>query len=423
MQHILLVTFPFFALVLGGYVAARRGLLPLEAIPGLNTFVLFFALPCMLYRFAATTPIVRLLDPAVSVTWLACALAMVGFVIATARRAGRGWNDASFGALVAAFPNSGFMGVPLLVALLGQRAAAPAIVALALDMVVTSSLCIALSRLDGANQRGATEAVGLALRGMLTNPLPWSILLGCLTTATGFVLWLPALRTVEMLADGASPVALFTIGAVLARAQNAASARGPSRLLGDVPLLVIYKLVAHPALVFGTGRLLQLAGAPRDGMVLVVVDLSAQRATVYRGGRPVAITTVSTGSTGRETPTGVFPILAKEKMHRSNLYNDAPMPFMQRLTWHGVALHAGQIPGYPASHGCVRLPKAFAEQLFGVTSRGNLVVVADDASADSLMRAGLQSWMAMQVGRLPGDADTMLASEGGVSGHAALSAP
>ena len=193
----------------------------------------------------------------------------------------------------------------------------------------------------------------------------------------------------------------------------------PARIVRDPAL----EDVAAQAAMLRPGESRWLAGAPRDGMVLVVVDLSAQRATVYRGGRPVAITTVSTGSTGRETPTGVFPILAKEKMHRSNLYNDAPMPFMQRLTWHGVALHAGHIPGYPASHGCVRLPKAFAEQLFGVTSRGNLVVVADDASADSLMRAGLQSWMAMQVGRLPGDADTMLASEGGVSGHAALSAP
>jgi predicted permease len=277
MHQILLVTFPFFALVLCGYVVARRGLLPVEAIPGLNAFVLFFALPCMLYRFAATTPIVRLLDPTVSATWLVSSLTMVAFAIATARRGGRSWNDASFGALVAAFPNSGFMGVPLLVALLGQRAAAPAIVALALDMVVTSSLCIALSRLDGANQRGATEAVSHALLGTLTNPLPWSILLGCLTTATGFVLWLPALRTVEMLADGASPVALFTIGAVLARAQNAPSVRAPTgtRRRDDVPLVVLYKLVAHPALVLGAGRLLQLAGAPLDGFALTVLLLVA----------------------------------------------------------------------------------------------------------------------------------------------------
>ena len=184
--------------------------------------------------------------------------------------------------------------------------------------------------------------------------------------------------------------------------------------------------VAAQAAALQPGESQWIAGAPRAGMVLVVVDLSAQRATVYRAGRPVAITTVSTGSEGRETPTGTFPILAKEKIHHSSLYNDAAMPFMQRLTWHGVALHAGRVPGYPASHGCVRLPRAFAEQLFGVTSRGTLVVVADDASADALMRAGLQSWMALQVGVLSGDQPpAMLASEGaaGLPGNVALGAP
>jgi predicted permease len=163
------------------------------------------------------------------------------------------------------------MGVPLLVALLGQRAAGPAIVALAIDMVVTSSLCIALSRLDGASGRGARQAVGHALKGMLKNPLPWSILLGCLTAATGFELWAPARNTVGMLADGASPVALFTIGAVLARPQQAAAAGR----WGDVPLVVFYKLLVHPALVLGIGRLAQAVGVPLDGYSLTVLVLIA----------------------------------------------------------------------------------------------------------------------------------------------------
>ena len=271
MQQILLVTVPFFALVLCGWVVARTRLLPLEAIPGLNAFVLFFALPCMLYRFAATTPIVRLLDPTVSTVYLLCALLIVALTVITTRRGAVGWNDAAFGALVAAFPNSGFMGVPLLVALLGQRAAGPAIVALAIDLIVTSSLCIALSRLDGANQHGMSRAVGNALKGMLMNPLPWSILLGCLTTATGFELWEPARNTVGMLADGASPVALFTIGAVLARPQKAAATGG----LSDVPLVVFYKLVLHPALVLGIGKLAQAIGVPLDGFSLTVLVLVA----------------------------------------------------------------------------------------------------------------------------------------------------
>jgi predicted permease len=257
--------------VLCGWAVARVRLLPLEAIPGLNAFVLFFALPCMLYRFAATTPIVQLLDPTVSAVYLLCALCIVALALVTARRSAIGWNDASFGALVAAFPNSGFMGVPLLVALLGRRAAGPAIVALAIDMVVTSSLCIALSRLGGANGHGLPGAVGKALKGMLKNPLPWAIGLGCLTAASGFQLWEPARNSVGMLADGASPVALFTIGAVLARPQKETAPRGFS----DLPLVVLYKLLAHPALVLGVGRLAQAAGVPLDDLALVVLVLIA----------------------------------------------------------------------------------------------------------------------------------------------------
>ena len=159
MLSVLLITFPFFALVLCGYLAARGGILPQPAIPGLNAFVLYFALPCMLYRFGASTPIGQLLDPAVAGVYLLCALAMVGGTVAlTLRR--QGWNDAAFGALVAAFPNTGFMGVPLLVALLGAQSAGPAIVTMVVDMIITTSLCIALSRLDGAG----THGVGVALK-------------------------------------------------------------------------------------------------------------------------------------------------------------------------------------------------------------------------------------------------------------------
>jgi len=141
------VTFPFFALVLCGYVAARRSILPLEAIAGLNGFVLFFALPCMLFRFGATTPITQLLDVNVFLVWTLCALLMVSFTIAISLNQRIRWNDAAFGALVAAFPNTGFMGVPLLVTLLGVQVAGPMIVTIVVDMLFTTSLCIALSRL------------------------------------------------------------------------------------------------------------------------------------------------------------------------------------------------------------------------------------------------------------------------------------
>lgn len=122
-------------------------------------------------------------------------------------------------------------------------------------------------------------------------------------------------------------------------------------------------------------------GEPAEGSrVVVVVSLPEQMAHVYADGVRIGRSTISSGKPGHETPTGTFPILEKRRRHFSNLYNNAPMPFMQRLTWDGIALHGGRIPGYPASHGCIRLPNAFAEKLFGMTERDMVVVVADEGS-------------------------------------------
>ena len=272
MLAIFAVTFPFFALVLCGYAATRRGLLPILAIPGLNSFVLFFALPCMLYRFGASTPIAQLLNPALIAVYLLCALLMVGLTVWVTRRGRIGWNDAAFGALVAAFPNTGFMGVPLLVALLGAQAAGPAIVTISIDMVLTSSLCIALSRLDGAGAQTAGRAARLALKGVVANPLPWSIVLGALASSFGVALPGPVHATVGLLADAASPVALFTIGAVLARSQMNSATPTP---LADVAPLVFIKLVLHPLLVGAVGLAAIAAGLPLDRFALTVVVLVA----------------------------------------------------------------------------------------------------------------------------------------------------
>lgn len=116
------------------------------------------------------------------------------------------------------------------------------------------------------------------------------------------------------------------------------------------------------------------------GPLVIVVSLPEQRLHVYRDGVRIGVSTISSGKTGKETPTGNFEILQKKPMHHSNLYDNAPMPFMQRLTWDGIALHAGALPGYPASHGCIRLPKQFAKLLFEQTERGGHVVVADALS-------------------------------------------
>jgi predicted permease len=273
---ILAITFPFFALVLCGYLAARRHMLPLEAIPGLNGFVLFFALPCMLYRFGVNTPIAQLLDVSVAVTWLVCGLAMVGFTVVVSLNTRIGWNDAAFGALVAAFPNSGFMGVPLLVALLGAKAAGPVILTMMIDMIIITSLCIALSRLDGADKHGAAKALKNALKGVLANPMPWAILMGALVSVSGLELPAPVTQTVGLLADAASPVALFTIGAVLARSQmQAAAGHATAPRLGEYLPVAMFKLFLHPLLVLLVGTAMISVGVPLARFALTVVVLVA----------------------------------------------------------------------------------------------------------------------------------------------------
>ena len=113
-----------------------------------------------------------------------------------------------------------------------------------------------------------------------------------------------------------------------------------------------------------------------SGPLLLTVSIGGQRVTVYDNGRPVASSQISTGMSGHPTPTGIFSIIQKQKWHHSNLYSNAPMPYMQRITWSGVALHSGVVPGYPASHGCIRLPDHFAVRLYGLTRVGARVVVA-----------------------------------------------
>jgi hypothetical protein len=122
--------------------------------------------------------------------------------------------------------------------------------------------------------------------------------------------------------------------------------------------------------------------SPR-GPVVIVVSLPEQLVHVYRNGVMIGVSTCSTGKPGKRTPTGVFTILQKRAEHYSSTYNNAPMPNMQRLTWQGIALHAGNLPGYPASMGCIRLPMKFSEQLFSVTQLGTSVIIADQATSFS----------------------------------------
>ena len=273
MQAILAVTVPFFALVLAGYLAARARVLPESAIPGLNAFVLYFALPCLLFRFGMNTPVFDLLNPAMLGVYLLAALLIVFFTIAVSLNERVQLKDASFGALVAAFPNTGFMGVPLLVALLGPAAAGPVICTVLADLFVTSSLCIALAQVSGAGGGpGARTAALRAVRGALSNPLPWAIALGAVFSVAELKLSGPVDVVVRMLADAASPVALFAIGAVLWRAGQHAHTRTAPR---DYVPVALIKLFVHPALVFALAASAAALGAPLSGFQVTVLTLAA----------------------------------------------------------------------------------------------------------------------------------------------------
>ena len=297
MQDVLLVTFPFFALVLAGFWAAWRGILPIAAISGMNAYVLFFALPCLLFRFGASTPIATLLDPVTLSVYLACGLMIVGFTIAMTLGRRIGWTDASLGALVAAFPNTGFMGVPLLVALFGPRAAGTVIQTIMVDLLITTSICVALSRMGSAQDNSFRAAVWNALKGVFSNPMPWAILAGMLASilnaempADVMVNLMPTLaplqKSIALLADSASPVALFTIGAVLARAQlkqhehtleeSPAEHKRSLRTgwMQAVPVALI-KLFLHPALVLFVALVARQWGFQIGPFVLMVLICAA----------------------------------------------------------------------------------------------------------------------------------------------------
>jgi len=129
------------------------------------------------------------------------------------------------------------------------------------------------------------------------------------------------------------------------------------------------------------GQFLWMGGAVTTGPLVMVVSITEQRAYVYRNGVLIGATTISTGRPGHATPIGVFTVLQKQKEHRSTIYDGAPMPYMERLTWGGIALHAGGLPGYPESHGCIHLPSEFARLLFDVSTNGMTVVIGAEEKA------------------------------------------
>lgn len=159
---------------------------------------------------------------------------------------------------------------------------------------------------------------------------------------------------------------------------------GHSARVSAAALTVVASLMAPAAA--RDKQPVETATAAQDSAPLqMLVSLKEQRINVYRGTELITSSPISSGKPGHSTPTGVFSILEKRRKHFSNLYDSAPMPFMQRLTWSGVALHEGRLPGYPASHGCIRLPRQFAQDLFALTERGLHVVVTGEEAVPHLV--------------------------------------
>jgi len=198
---------------------------------------------------------------------------------------------------------------------------------------------------------------------------------------------LPALAATPPVTPPAAPAApasVATPAKTAAAPVPAASETSPAAVTSPVkPTKPVPTVLGEAPLA--PGEFAWLPQMSTGGPLLVIVNIKQQMAYVYRNGLRIGRSSVSTGKTGHETPTGVFTILQKNKDHRSNIYNNAPMPYMQRLTWDGIALHAGKIPGYPASHGCVRLPYKFSELLFGVTTTGVTVVIAEEHAAPAVV--------------------------------------
>ncbi len=160
------------------------------------------------------------------------------------------------------------------------------------------------------------------------------------------------------------------------------------------------------ACLLSSSVLVQAAIAGDARSLQVVVSKNEQTLSLYEDGNVIATSRVSTGKSGHETPSGIFSILDKRKYHESNIYSAAPMPFMQRLTWSGIALHEGHVPNYPASHGCIRLPAKFAKSLYGMTSRGvHVIVSSKDVALRRIDHPALLQPKSADEGRLLSDVE------------------
>lgn len=277
MRAILEVTFPFFALIAAGYLCVWRTWTPVSAVRALNQFVLFVALPCMLFKFGAGLELATLgRQPFLPIYGLV-GLLLYALLTAAGRAQGLRWKDLSFVSLATVFPNTGFMGVPLVVSMLGTRAATPAVAIVLFDMVVTTSVSVATSTLDGHDWSRAGRAFRHALAGVASNPMLWSIVAGTAFAVAGAQPGTTWRQPIWMMADAATPVALFAIGGILARPRVE-----PPEVEHRHPIsaFVVAKLVAHPLLMW-----IVVQAASRAGVTL---DLAVRQTLILLAALPSA---------------------------------------------------------------------------------------------------------------------------------------
>lgn len=280
MTDLLWLFVPFFLLVLCGWGAVRAGLVDPGGIGALNGFVLFFGLPAMLFRLGASGALMQPGLPGLLLAYGLGGACITALALWLGRRSRWSHRDTGLVALAAAFPNTGFLGLPLLTGLLGAQAAGPVAATLIIDVLLLSSLCLAWAH-RGAS--GSWWGLWVApLKGALRNPLLWSMALGVAWWASGWQMARALDDTLRLLALAASPAALFTLGAILARAQLKARAlqaaggfpaHGPEH--GVMSSLVAAKLLLHPLLVLVAGELVHALGWPLSGLGLTTLVLAA----------------------------------------------------------------------------------------------------------------------------------------------------
>ncbi|WP_418320319.1 AEC family transporter [Piscinibacter sakaiensis] len=276
MLGIALTSIPFFALVLAGWIAARTRRLPADSVAPLNGFVLWFALPAMLLRFVAQTPVETVVDPRVALGYAACGLAAYALAVTLLRTFARSsWIDSAYGGLAAAWPNWGYMGFGLMPALFGERAIATMIAAGIMDLLVL--MPVALLVASRQNATGSLGALAAGLKTVARNPLFIAIVIGLALSLLQVKIPGPIDEFLRLLASSAGPVALFAIGVFVYR---------PGPVRADVVSwwLIAVKLLVHPLLMWVVGAwILQLdretlavatatAALPAAGTAFILVE-------------------------------------------------------------------------------------------------------------------------------------------------------